>query len=172
MNDCLSRCAIEPSFEDWVQVAIDPELPPVASRANKLELSHGDSCVVETSDGRFLGRVTVFCPPVFKRPRRTNARVLRRASSEDERRHHANARLEKDIEVHVRRRTKELGLELRPLKVRVPPSLRKIRSRPGTIWTRVVRGISNRVFGGTKSKPGRRILISARGAWGRARFGA
>ena len=125
MNDCLSRCAIAPSFEDWVQVAIDPELPPVASRANKLELSHGDSCVVEISDGRFLGRVTVFCPPVFKRPRRTNARILRRASSEDERRHHANARLEQDIETHVRRRTRELGLELRPLKVRVPLSGRK-----------------------------------------------
>jgi cell fate regulator YaaT (PSP1 superfamily) len=125
MNDCLARCAIVPCFEDWVQVIIDPDLPAIATRVNKQSVMHGDLCVVETPDGRFLARVTLYSPPIVRRPQGFTARLLRRASSEDERRHGDNRSVEDDIQLHVRRRIKELGLELKPLKVRVPLSGRK-----------------------------------------------
>lgn len=123
--DALVQCSVPQSIEDWVQVLVDPELPPMPCRAGRLELMHGESIVVETPDGKFLGTVTVFSPPSFKRPRKTAARVVRRATPEDEKRHEDTGHLEREIESYLRRRTHELELELHPFKVRLPLSGRK-----------------------------------------------
>jgi cell fate regulator YaaT (PSP1 superfamily) len=51
--------------------------------------------------------------------------VVRLATAEDESRHADMAQLARDIEEFLRGRTRELSLELRPLKVRVPLNGRK-----------------------------------------------
>jgi len=121
----LVQCSVPANIEDWVPVLVDPELPPMPCRAGKLELEHGESIVVETPDGKFLGKVTVFSPPSFKKPRKPAARIVRRATPEDEKRHEDTGRLEREIESYLRRRTHELELELHPFKVRLPLSGRK-----------------------------------------------
>jgi len=121
----LVQCSVPRRIEDWVPVLVDPELPPLACRAGKLELTHGETIVVETPDGKFLGKVTVFSPPSFKKPRNSAARIVRRATSEDEKRHEDTGHLEREIESYLRRRTHELKLELHPFKVRLPLSGRK-----------------------------------------------
>jgi len=115
-------CTIMPRVEDWVPVLIDPDLPPIACRLGDLEFDHGDSCVVDTPDGPFLGTVTAFAPPVFKRPHAASARIVRRANSEDEKRHQDTHHLEIEIKRYLRHRIRDLGLELHPFKVRVPLS--------------------------------------------------
>jgi len=121
----LVQCSVPQSIEDWVPVLVDPDLPPLPCRAGRLELMHGESIVVETPDGKFLGTVTVFAPPSFKKPRKTAARIVRRATPEDEKRHEDTGHLEREIEGYLRRRTHELELELHPFKVRLPLSGRK-----------------------------------------------
>ncbi len=111
--------------EDWVPVLVDADLPPIPARAGDLHLHHGESVVVDTPDGRFLGRVTAFSPGPLKVPRRQNVKVLRRATTEDEKRHEDTGHLEREIEIFLRRRTRELELELHPFKVRLPLSGRK-----------------------------------------------
>lgn len=121
----LVQCRVPPRIEDWVPVLVDPDLPPMACRSGQLELDHGEVIVVETPDGKFLGTVTVFSPPSFKKPRKNAARIVRRATAEDEKRHEDTGHLEKEIEQYVRRRTRELELDLHPFKVRLPLSGRK-----------------------------------------------
>jgi cell fate regulator YaaT (PSP1 superfamily) len=121
----LVQCKVPPRIEDWVPVSVDPDLPPMACRSGQLELDHGEVIVVETPDGKFLGTVTVFSPPSFKKPRKNAARIVRRATAEDEKRHEDTGHLEKEIEQYVRRRTRELELDLHPFKVRLPLSGRK-----------------------------------------------
>ena len=125
MTAALVQCAVPSKTEDWVPVLVDPDLPPMSCRAGILELEHGEAIVVDTPDGKFLGRVTVFAPPAFKKPRKTSARIVRRATSADEKRHEDTGHLEREIEQYLRRRTRELGLELHPFKVRLPLSGRK-----------------------------------------------
>jgi cell fate regulator YaaT (PSP1 superfamily) len=121
----LVQCKVPPRIEDWVPVSVDPDLPPMACRSGQLALDHGEVIVVETPDGKFLGTVTVFSPPSFKKPRKNAARIVRRATAEDEKRHEDTGHLEKEIEQYVRRRTRELELDLHPFKVRLPLSGRK-----------------------------------------------
>lgn len=121
----LAHCAVSACLEDWIRVVIDPQLPPVPCRAGSFELSHDDECVVETPDGQFLGRTTILTIPIVKQPVCMTGRILRLAGPADRERHESLARLARDIDFYLRRRTKELGLDLRPLKVRVPLSGRK-----------------------------------------------
>ena len=121
----LVQCRVPPRIEDWVPVLVDPDLPPMPCRSGKFELHHGEVIVVETPDGKFLGTVTAFSPPSFKQPRKNAARIIRRATAEDEKRHQDTGHLEKEIEKYVRERTHELKLDLHPFKVRLPLSGRK-----------------------------------------------
>ena len=47
--------SVVPAKDDWVPVMVDPDLPPMACHAGDLNLHHGESIVVETADGSFLG---------------------------------------------------------------------------------------------------------------------
>jgi cell fate regulator YaaT (PSP1 superfamily) len=86
---------------------------------------HGDSCVVETPDGLFLGKASMFTLPVIRQPRSPNGRVVRRATTDDSKRHQNLEHLEREVLSYLQRRTRELGLEMRPLKVRLPLTGRK-----------------------------------------------
>ena len=121
----LVQCTVSPRLEDWVSVLVDPDLPPLPCRAGKLELKHGEMIVVDTPDGKFLGKVTAFSIPTIKKPLRGAARIVRRATPEDEKRHEDTGHLEREIEHYLRRRTREMKLELHPFKVRLPLSGRK-----------------------------------------------
>ena len=125
MTSAPIQCTVMPRFEDWVPVVVDPDQPPLACRAGNIDLQHGEACVVDTPDGQYLGRVTAFALPALKNPRRTAARIVRRANAEDEKRHEDTGHLVREIERYLRRRTKELDLELHPFKVRLPLSGRK-----------------------------------------------
>ncbi len=114
-----------PQHQDWVPVFVDPDLPPVPCRKGQLELRHDDRCVVETPDGPFIGIASVFTVPVIRDPRRGGGRVVRRATDEDEKRRQDLEHLEREIMAYLVRRTKELDLEMRPLKVRLPLTGRK-----------------------------------------------
>jgi cell fate regulator YaaT (PSP1 superfamily) len=122
---CGDGCAVVARISDWVRVVVDPELPPVACRLDEAEPAHGECWVVETSDGTFLGQVTTFAPPIVKVPRTSGGRLVRVATEQDRARGRDLRRLERDIEAYLRRRTRELGIDLRPLKVRLPLSGRK-----------------------------------------------
>jgi cell fate regulator YaaT (PSP1 superfamily) len=121
----LVPVSVVPVSEDWVPVLVDLDLPPFACRSGSFDLHHGEAIVVETPDGKFLGKVTAFSPPTVKLPRRKSARVVRRATAEDKKRHEDTGFLEREIEQFLRRRTRELELELHPFKVRLPLSGRK-----------------------------------------------
>ncbi len=105
-----------PVLADWVTVSLDPDVPPQACRADGVRVVHGDAVVVEAADGVFVGRVTVFAPPVIKTPRDASARVLRLASATDLERAAEMGRLGREVDAHLRRRSRELGLEMKPLK--------------------------------------------------------
>jgi cell fate regulator YaaT (PSP1 superfamily) len=117
--------AVWPQHEDWVPVFIDPDLPPVSCRKGDLELHHDARLVIETADGSFIGVASVFTVPVFRAPRNIGGRVVRFATPEDERRRQDLEHLEHEIMSYLARRTKELDLEMRLLKVRLPLTGRK-----------------------------------------------
>jgi cell fate regulator YaaT (PSP1 superfamily) len=125
LERCPAGCPVRPQHEDWVGVLLDPDLPPLPCRLGETGLAHGDSCVVETNDGLFLGRATVFTEPVMRTPKGRAARVVRRATPEDEKRHENLEHLKREIILYLRRRTRELSIDMRPLKVRLPLTGRK-----------------------------------------------
>lgn len=114
-----------PQHQDWIPVFVDPDLPPMACRKGELNLRHDDRCVVETPDGPFIGVASVFTVPVIRDPRRGGGRVIRHATPEDEKRRQDLEHLEHEIMSYLVLRTKELDLEMRPLKVRLPLTGRK-----------------------------------------------
>jgi cell fate regulator YaaT (PSP1 superfamily) len=116
---------MRPQHDDWIPVLVDRDQPPLPCRLGQTGLNHGDACVVETGDGLFLGQATVFSEPVYRQPRGAGARVVRRATVEDEKRHENLEHLEREIITYLRRRTRELKIEMRPLKVRLPLTGRK-----------------------------------------------
>jgi len=122
---CLQECAVSCHLEDWVRVVVDSDLPAIPCRSGGLDLLNGQPCVVEIPDGVFYGRVTILSPPLLRSPRHDRGRVIRPATEKDTERHAEMTRLADDIEVFLRRRTRELGLDLRPLKVSVPLQGRK-----------------------------------------------
>jgi len=125
MTSCPVNRPAETVLEDWVHVVVDPELPPIPCKANGLRFEHGATCVVETSDGPFLGRVTLFAPPVLRRPRRCAGRIVRLASENDCQRSEELTTQEREIETYLRGRSRDLGINPRPLKARLPLSGRK-----------------------------------------------
>lgn len=121
MTDDLDgrACCCRPAgCEAWVPVVLDPELPAVRCQAGGLELAHGERCLVETGDGQYLGWVTDFAAPIVREPRDT-ARVVRRASSEDEKRGEDLGHLEVEVRDFLRVRATELDLPIKVLKVRL-----------------------------------------------------
>lgn len=114
-----------PQSEGWVPVVVDSDLPAIPCRSGELHLVHGLLYVVETQDGLFLGQASMFTHPVFRAPKGAGARVLRLATRDDEKRHENLGHLEREIISYLQRRARELGLEMRPLKVRLPLTGRK-----------------------------------------------
>jgi len=111
---------VVPQLEDWVAVVVDPDVPPLSCRTGGHRLPHGERCVVETGDGVLLGKVTLFATPVLREPRVGGGRVLRIASDEDLERAAELRQQARELELYLRRRTRDLGIELRPLKAVLP----------------------------------------------------
>jgi cell fate regulator YaaT (PSP1 superfamily) len=125
MSTPVAEIRVSPKVEDLVPVVVDPDLPAVPCRAGELEVQHDTVYLVETSDGQFLGRVSLFSLPIFRRRRGPVGRIIRLASSEDEKRSEDTRHIEREIEVFLRRRTDELALDMRTIKARLPLTGRK-----------------------------------------------
>lgn len=108
--------------EDLVRVVIVPELQSVVCRTGSLIVRHDDEVIVETGDGEFLGRVTRFTAPVVRPPRRRPGRILRFAVAEESRIDQENQEQALEIGQYVRRRARELDLEIRPIRAQIPLS--------------------------------------------------
>lgn len=106
--------------EDLVRVVVVPELPPVICRTGSLIVRHNDEVIIETADGEFLGRVTRFTSPVVRPPRKRPGRILRFAVAEESRIDQDLLLQAKEIEQYVRSQSKELKLEIRPVRVQLP----------------------------------------------------
>jgi len=110
---------------DWVRGISGDGIPPLPCRKGELELCHGDPVVVETPDGHFVGHATLHASPVVKEPRSRAGRVVRRANDEDLRAAKV-ARYDGDLIVReIRRRARDMGVELHVQGVRVPISGRR-----------------------------------------------
>ena len=116
----VAGCPVACGHDDVVPVLLDPDLPPVPCRQAGVELEHLQRCVVEVTDGLFLGTASLFTVPVVRNPRGELGRVVRRATTEDIRRKEDLGHLEREIIGYLRRRARELDLGMRPLKVRLP----------------------------------------------------
>jgi len=125
MNTCLCEAPITTVEEDWIRVVVDEELEPLPCRKNGLELRHGEEVVVETADGPFLGHVTLMNPPVMRQPKCRSGRILRQATDDDLRAREAARFDEREIARQMQRLARNLKLELKLQKVRVPLSGRK-----------------------------------------------
>ena len=111
-------CCRAPGCRAWVPVVLDPDLPAIRCQNGSLELAHGERCLVETIDGQYLGSVTSFTAPIVREPR-SASRVIRRASSEDEKRAEDVRHLEREIFDDLRARARELDLPIKVIKVRL-----------------------------------------------------
>ena len=120
-----AECPCAAQRGEWLPVLLDRDLPPLPCRSGGLEIGHGGLCVVETADGLFLGSASAFTSPVLAEPRGAPGRVVRRATADDQRRRSDLEYLEREIMSYLRLRTRELGLAMRPLKVRLPLAGRK-----------------------------------------------
>lgn len=125
MSPEVALCSVPAPVDDWVRVVVHPELPAVPCRAESVELEHGTRCVVELPDGSFVGTATAFCCAVLRPPAWEGGRVIRLATEQDLAYQEANDRLADEIEDYLRRRTRTLGLELKPVAVRSPLNGRK-----------------------------------------------
>jgi cell fate regulator YaaT (PSP1 superfamily) len=125
MTGVLAETAIPSHVEDIVPVVIDPDLPAVPCRTGALEIRHDHHYLIETADGQFIGRVSLFSLPIFRKRRGAVGRILRLASSEDQKRSEDTHHLEREIEGYLRARTRELGLDMRTIKARLPLTGRK-----------------------------------------------
>ena len=112
--------------QDFVRVVIVPELQPMICRTGSLIVRHNDAVVVETSDGSFIGRVTCFTSPVVRPPKRPPGRILRFAIDDEVRRQTENHQQAKSIERYIRRRSAEMKLKMRPVRVQIPLDEEKI----------------------------------------------
>lgn len=108
------------SRAEWLPVVIDDDAPPAPCRSGELTIRHGEWCVVDTPDGQFLGRATLYASPIVRPPRCAVRTVVRLATEDDHRRHLDAVQLEQEIRSYIRTRARELELELRPVKVRLP----------------------------------------------------
>lgn len=108
--------------EDLVRVVVLPELQPVICKSGAIVVRHDDEVIIETSDGEFVGRVTRFTSPVVRPPRKRPGRILRFAVPEEVRQDEDFKSQSEEIERYVRRRARELDLEIRPVRVQFPLS--------------------------------------------------
>ncbi len=122
---CCAPCRVASHLEDWIRVLIHPEMPSIPCRTGGLELEHGQEVVVDLQDGQFVGTATVFACPVLRPPSWPGGRVVRPAGENDVAAATGNRRIADDIESYLRRRTRTLGLDLKPVAVRVPLNSRK-----------------------------------------------
>ena len=122
----LSTAPIAILCEDFVRVVVVPELQPEISRTGALVVRHDDMVVIENGDGEFVGRVSRFTVPVVRPPQNPPARIIRFAGEEEIRL--AKSQLEQAVEIesYVRRKTRDLDLEMRPIRVQLPLSNNKI----------------------------------------------
>ncbi|NOZ79445.1 MAG: hypothetical protein GXP48_09775 [Acidobacteria bacterium] len=125
MSCCCAGLPVAPAAKDWIRVVVDEGTEPLPCRKGPLDLRHGDDVVVETADGRFVGRATLLASPVLKEPRSRAGRVVRRATEEDLRARDAALYDEATIGRQMREHAAELHLEINIQKVRVPISGRK-----------------------------------------------
>ena len=121
----LAETPISSRVEDLVSVVIDADLPAVPCRTGSLDVRHGTHYLVETSDGQFLGRVSLFSLPVVRKRPGPVGRVIRLASDEDQKRDEDTHHIEREIEDYLRSRSRELGLDMRTIKARLPLTGRK-----------------------------------------------
>lgn len=122
MNSPLLETPIPLLCEDLVRIVVIPEMQPVICRTGSLVVRHEDQVVIETSDGEFLGRVTRFTAPVLRPPKRRPGRILRFAVADEQQINQEHQEQAVEIERYVRRRAKELELEIRPVRVQLPLS--------------------------------------------------
>ncbi len=116
---CCEGCTVPSRVEDLVPVILDPDLPTIPCHTGSIIPRHGDDVVVELTDGVFLGKVSLFASPVVRKPPRgTDGKIVRTALEEDIRRADELRAHERRALTYLRRRVRELGLEMRPLKVR------------------------------------------------------
>lgn len=125
MNLCFAEAPVTSLVEDLIPVLVDPDLPAVPCRTGALEVRHDSYYLVETHDGQFIGRVSLFALPVFKPRPGPVGRILRLASAEDCKRSEDTHHIEREIEAYLRQRTRELGLDMRTIKARLSLTGRK-----------------------------------------------
>jgi cell fate regulator YaaT (PSP1 superfamily) len=118
MSGFSADVAVTSRVEDLIPVVVDPDLPAMPCRTGALEVRHDTHYLVETPDGQFIGRVSLFSLPVFRKRQGQIGRIIRLASAEDQKRSEDTRHIEREIESYLRRRTRELGLDMRPLGVR------------------------------------------------------
>lgn len=123
---CAQEHPVPILIEDFVRVLIDPDTAPTVCRTGANVLRHDERVVVELGDQHYLARVSRFVPPVVKSPRGRIARVVRLATDEDVAAGEQNLNVGEEICTFVRRRARDLELELKPAKVRVPLSGKKV----------------------------------------------
>ncbi len=125
MTSCCAGCQVVPVTQDWIRVTVEDGAAALPCRKGALDLRHGDDVVVETADGRFVGRATLLASPVLREPRSRAGRVVRLATEEDLRAREAARRDSATIMRQIRRRADELHLGINIQKVRIPISGRK-----------------------------------------------
>ncbi len=157
MTCALCGCTVVSLQEDWIRVVVDPDRLPLACRRGDLDVRHGDAVVTETSDGLFVGRVTLFAPPVLRTPQSRSGRILRRATEEDLARERECKAIAEQMETYLRRRIRDLGLEMRPLKVRIPlessKALVSFTSEHRVDFRRLVRELARRFHRRVEMRP-------------------
>lgn len=116
----LCQVALPDPGGGWVPVIVDPDTSPLPCQRGDVELVHDDRVVVETPDGTFIGRVSLFCTPVLKSPEIRSGRIIRHPNDEDLSRERNASGVAAEIERYLKSRIVELGLDMRPLKVRIP----------------------------------------------------
>lgn len=125
MSCSITDVSVTSQVEDLIPVVIDPDLPALPCRMGSLEVRHDTHYLVETPDGQFLGRVSLFALPIFRKRPGPVGRIIRLASAEDQKRSEDTRHIEREIEAFLRQRTSELGLDMRTIKARLPLTGRK-----------------------------------------------
>ncbi|NOZ93923.1 MAG: hypothetical protein GXP47_04155 [Acidobacteria bacterium] len=120
MSSALCQLTVPDTGDGWVPVIVDPDTSPLPCRRGDFQLLHQERVVVETPDGTFIGQVSLFCTPVLKAPEVRSGRILRRPTEEDLSRERNAGEVAVEIERYLKSRVTELGLDMRPLKVRIP----------------------------------------------------
>lgn len=128
MTGCplLADAPIPILCEDFVRVVVIPELQPNICRTGALVVRHDDLVVIGNSDGDFVGRVSRFTSPVLRPPRRSPSRILRFALDDEIELSESHWQQALEIEKYVRRKARDLELEMRPVRAHLPLAANKV----------------------------------------------